>query len=168
MKKSNWIIIAILFVASCFFLALWYWLDFNLVDDPLDLIVTIVWWALIIAICLVIHFSEKRRQRAIRTVFIAPNLIYNSEVGLVRLNPGEAYVPALGKLISNLEYTFDRAEETQDENGARIRFRYIVHTDKFEDDGDTWEGEVIEVARPDDPHEFSSRQELTRLLPKQA
>ena len=42
MKKSNWLIVGLLVVASVIFLAMWYALGFNLIDDPLDLIVSIV------------------------------------------------------------------------------------------------------------------------------
>lgn len=44
MRKSNYLILGILVVASIFFLWMWYALNFNLVDNPLDLVLTIVWW----------------------------------------------------------------------------------------------------------------------------
>lgn len=77
MRKSNWIIAAILLVASLVFLWLWQALEFNLVDNPIDVVVTAVWWVVIIAGCLVIHWAEKKRQERIRTVFLAPGLVYN-------------------------------------------------------------------------------------------
>lgn len=42
MRKSNIAIIAILAAASIFFLWLWNHLHFNLVDNPLDLAITIL------------------------------------------------------------------------------------------------------------------------------
>lgn len=47
MRKSNYLILGILVVASIFFLWMWYALNFNLVDNPLDLVLTIVWWAVV-------------------------------------------------------------------------------------------------------------------------
>ena len=57
MRKSNWIILAVLASASAFFLWLWYYLNFSLVDNPVDLAFTIVWWAAIIAGCVGIHLA---------------------------------------------------------------------------------------------------------------
>ena len=72
MRKSNWIILAVLVIASIFFLWLWYYLKFDLVDHPRDLILTILWWVVVLAACVGIHYVEKMRQRNIRTAFLAP------------------------------------------------------------------------------------------------
>lgn len=87
MKKSNWLIVGLLVVASVIFLAMWYVLGFNLIDDPLDLVVSIVWWVVIIAICLLIQWSENKRRRSIRTTLLAPGVMYNPEVGCCRSCP---------------------------------------------------------------------------------
>lgn len=87
MKKSNWLIVGLLVVASVIFLAMWYVLGFNLIDDPLDLVVSIVWWVVIIAICLLIQWSENKRRRSIRTTLLAPGVMYNPEVGVVEVCP---------------------------------------------------------------------------------
>lgn len=60
MKKSNWLIVGLFVVASVIFLAMWYVMGFNLIDDPLDLVISIVWWVVIIAICLLIQWSENK------------------------------------------------------------------------------------------------------------
>lgn len=44
MRKSNWLVVAIAAVAAGLVLWAWYALGFNHVDDPLDLVVAIVWW----------------------------------------------------------------------------------------------------------------------------
>lgn len=50
MKKSNVIVFVLLALASAFFLWLWYFLGLNRVDEPLDLVLSIVcggwssWW----------------------------------------------------------------------------------------------------------------------------
>lgn len=105
MKKSNWLIVAVLVVASFIFLAAWYVLGFNLIDDPLDLVVTIVWWVLIIVVCLLINWSENKRRRSLRTAFLAPGVIYNPEAGIVRVD-SDAYVPTLQSVLRNLDYSF--------------------------------------------------------------
>lgn len=160
MRKSNWVIVAILVVASVIFLAMWYALGFNLVDDPLDLVVTIVWWVVIVAVCVLIKWSENKRRRFLRTSFLGSGVIYNPEAGIVRVESGE-YVPALQRVLRNLDYSFD---EKNINNDQRIRFTYIVRTDKFSDNGSTWVGEVVKVSDPDDVRRFNSRVELAQLL----
>lgn len=107
MKKSNWLIAGLLVVASVIFLAMWYVLGFNLIDDPLDLIVSIVWWVVIIAVCLLIQWSENKRQRSIRTTLLAPGVLYNPEVGVVEVAPGQTHAQTLERILSNLTYGFD-------------------------------------------------------------
>ncbi|MEC4271999.1 hypothetical protein VJ923_02330 [Adlercreutzia sp. R25] len=161
MRKSNWIIAAVLLLASVLFLWLWQALQFNLVDNPLDLVVTVVWWVIIIAACLAIHWAEKKRQERIRTIFVAPGLIYNSELGVIRLNPDTDLVEALQTVLSSLTYGFDLAELP---SNSRVRFQRIVRSSKFSDAGSTWEGEVVEVAHPDQPKPFHDRRELAMLV----
>ena len=62
MRKSNWIIAAVLLLASVAFLWIWHALQFDLVDNPLDIVVTVVWWVVIAAACVAIHWAEKKRQ----------------------------------------------------------------------------------------------------------
>lgn len=161
MRKSNWIIAAILLVASLVFLWLWQALQFNLVDSPLDVTVTVIWWVVIAAACVAIHLAEKKRQERIRTVFLAPGLVYNCEAGVLRLEPGTSSVDAIRKVLAGLTYSFDLAELPAN---SRVRFQQIVRTERFADDGRMWEGEVVEVRRPDAPHPFHSQQELVSLL----
>lgn len=160
MKKSNWLIVGILVVASIVFLAMWYALDFNLVDDPLDLVISIVWWVVIVAVCLAINWSEQKRRRSLRTSFLAPGLIYNPEAGIVRINE-EAYTPVLERVLDSLAYDFNHEEVANDQ---RIRFTYIVRSNKFSDSGDTWEGEVVKISDPDNIRYFQSKGELARLI----
>lgn len=104
MKKSNWLIAGLLVVASVIFLAMWYVMGFNLIDDPLDLVISIVWWVVIIAICLLIQWSENKRQRSIRTTLLAPGVLYNPEVGVVQVAPGQTHAQTLERILSNLTY----------------------------------------------------------------
>ena len=140
MKKSNWLIVGLLVVASVIFLAMWYALGFNLIDDPLDLIVSIVWWVVII--CLLIQWSENKRRRSIRTTLLAPRVMYNPEVGVVEFAPGQTHAQTLERILSNLTYGFDTEENA---NEQHIRFKQIVRSKKFTNAGETWTGEVVDV-----------------------
>ena len=66
MRKSNVIILAVLAVAAGFFLWLWYYLGFNFVDDPFDLVLAVVWWAVVVALVVGIHAAERKRQRPLQ------------------------------------------------------------------------------------------------------
>lgn len=161
MRKSNWIIIAILVIASIIYLAFWYLQGFDRIDAPFDLVVTIVWWVVIIAGCIAINWAENKRRRSLRTSFMAPGLIYNTEVGIVKVNEGESYVEALQKVLESLQYGF---EKTKVANDKRIHFKYIVRSDRFSNNGIDWTGEVVRVSNPDDIRHFNSRRELTKLI----
>lgn len=161
MRKSNWIIIAILVVASVVFLWIWQALQFNLVDNPLDIVVTVVWWLVIAVACVAIHWAEKKRRERIRTVFLAPGLVYNCETGVLRLDSHASVTDAVQHLLGGLEYGFDLADLP---TNSRVRFQRIIRTSKFSDNGAVWEGELVEVARPDSPKVFSGRRELALLL----
>lgn len=161
MRKSNWIIFGILVVASIFFLWLWFYLGLNAVDWPLDLIVTIIWWIIILALCIAIHVSEKRRQKALRTIFLAPNMVYNRERGAVKLEPGMDPIPVMMQVLSGMKYGFDYYDIPSNQT---VRFKFIVQTDKFKNEGDTWEGEVIDVMRASKPTKFENKEELAKSL----
>lgn len=161
MRKSNWIIAGIIVLASIIFLVMWFAMGFNLVDDPFDLVLTICWWVLVAVICIATHVIEGRRQRTIRTTFLAPGLVYNPETGVVKLGSDDNYVPAMRKILSDLDYGFDKKEV---KNDSKIRFKYIVHTNKFSDNGKTWEGDVVKVTNPNDVKKFTNEAGLTKLL----
>lgn len=179
MKKSNWIILGILVIAAIFFLWLWYHLSFNLVDNPLDLVLTIIWWAVVIIGCIAIHQAEKKRQERIRTVFLTRAKMYNSEAGLTDIESGTSQIEAIEQMLAQLKYDF-HMEEPPDESD--VHFDCVVRNKTFEFDEDDnaqdaegedkteikvkkWEGEVAFVDLPNqDPRPFSSREELEGIL----
>lgn len=162
MRKSNVIIIAILIVASIFFLWLWHYLDFHLIDMR-DLIITILWWIITIGLCIGIHYYEKKRRERIRTVFISDSVLYNVEAGILRVadDDPQAYVEGMREMLNNLDYD---THDSPDSSEARLRFNYIVHSLKFDDDGDVWEGDVVPVRGSRDSVPFNDAQELSRIL----
>ena len=120
MRKSNVIILAVLAVAAGFFLWLWYYLGFNFVDDPFDLVLAVVWWAVVVALVVGIHAAERKRQRRVRTAYLAPGVLFNSEAGFVDLaafEEGTTLVDALEHTLADLKYSFDR-KDPADEGAA--------------------------------------------------
>lgn len=162
MRKSNIIIVVILMVASIFFLWLWNFLDFHLIDMR-DLIITILWWIITLGLCFAIYHAEKKRRERIRTVFISDGVLYNAEAGVYRLkaNDAQAYVNGMRELLSNLNYDSSVAP---DDNKSRLRFNYIVHSPKFSDDGEVWEGDVVQVRGSRDAIPFNDEEELSEIL----
>ena len=121
MRKSNWTILAVLAVAAGFFLWLWYYLGFNFVDDPLDLVLAVAWWAMVVALAVGIHAAESKRRRRVRTTYLAPDVLFNSEAGFVNLGAfeeGTTLADALEYTLAGLKYTFDRKDPSSDALGA--------------------------------------------------
>lgn len=149
MKKSNYLVLAISALVSIFLLYLWYSLGFNQIDNPLDLVISIIWWALIVALVVWINKLEKTRQQRIRTVYLAPAALYNSETGVRELEDGANPVEAMQTVLEGLEYGFD----TQDlPSRDEIDFTYVVKTEEYkpaedEDSEPTWKGSVIKIDR---------------------
>lgn len=174
MKKSNVILTAVLAAASIFLLWLWFALGFNEVDSPLDLAMSIGWWAIIAAGGAFVVKTEKTRQERLRTVYLADGQLFNSEVGLRSVLPGASATDTIAAMIGSLEYGFDKVEGPDPaKEEERVDWRYVIHTSKFEsktdDDGraqrdrETWEGDVVTVATGD-KRAFSSRAELAALI----
>lgn len=121
MRKSNWIILAILAVAAGFFLWLWYYLGFNFVDDPFDLVLAVAWWAVVLVLVFGIRAAESKRRCRVRTAYLAPGILFNSEAGYVNLSAfkeGTTLADALEYTLAGLTYAFDRKDPASDERGA--------------------------------------------------
>ena len=160
MRKGNWLVIAILFGASVLFLIMWHHFDFDLIHG-VDLAITIFWWVVILGVCVAIKLAEENRRQSVRTAFLAPGLIYNSESGIVRVPSDEDMVSALQQVLANLRYDMVKAEVPKD---SHIRFNYVVRTSRFSQEGKQWMGELVKVRAPEHPKPFKSREELTALL----
>jgi hypothetical protein len=60
-----------------------------------------------------------------------------------------------------LDYSF----ENQDiKNEERISFAYIVRSNKFENNGASWEGEVIDITNPNETLTFKDREALAAII----
>lgn len=160
MRKSNWIVIAILVVASILFLILWNVFDFNLIDAK-DLWITIIWWVVIVGVCVAIKLADNKRRQSMRTAFLAPHLIYNAEAGIVKVDAKTDVVPELQRILSNLKYDMVKAKVPED---SRIRFDYVVRTNRFAQNGNVWEGELVKISHSNRPKPFRDREELVMLL----
>ncbi len=183
MKKSNVLVFALLAVVSAFLLWLWYFLGLNHVDEPLDLVLSIVWWVVIaVAVLLVVRMERVRRER-IRTVYVGDYATFNSEQGLVSFETTEPMETIVASILENLTYGFSRADFPDRE---KFDARYFVRTKEFSVwDGDegraatpshktapvsrgssgqkAWKGEVIVVATKKS-HPFETPKELSDIL----
>ena len=181
MKKSNVIITVILAAVSIFLLALWYMLGFNEIDSPLDLVISIVWWAIIVVGIVVALKTESTRRQRVRTVYLADGAFYNSEAGNRILAPGVSATEAIAGTLASLQYGFDKADApTQPGTNRPVDYRYVVRSTKFDQgsaDGSgqqtgaagagsqdgTWQGEVVTVATGD-VRPFNGKRELAAII----
>lgn len=169
MKKSNILILAISVLASAFLLYLWWVLGFNKIDNPLDLTVSIVWWVVIAALVAFITRWERKRRRAVRTMYLSPTALYNSEAGVVELEAASP-VAAMEETLKNLAYGF-KVQDLPD--ASEFDYRCVVKTDRYKPAADgapdaqpQWEGSVIDLHSEGDDKEksFSNRRELEQML----
>lgn len=172
MKKNNIIVLAISAVAAAFLLWLWFYLGFNRIDNPLDLVLAIVWWVVVAALVVLINYLERKRQRQIRTIYVSPTALYNSEKGIVALKEASS-VEAMEGILQQLEYNFDKADLPSKKT---FDYRFVVQTNEYkEKDSDStegesnepkWTGKVIKIDRENGNTEtdFACIQELRTAL----
>ncbi len=169
MKKSNYLVLAVSALVSVFLLYIWYAYGFNKIDNPLDLVISIIWWLLIVALVVLINRWEAKRQRAIRTVYLAPAALYNSEVGVRQLDTA-APADAAEAVLRGLEYGFGTKDAP-----ARDKFdyRYVVKTETYKPAASgssnaepTWQGSLVTIdcVNGNTEKSFSSKKELVALL----
>lgn len=177
MKKSNVIVFVLLALASAFFLWLWFFLGLNRVDEPLDLVLSIAWWVVIVAaIALIVKMERTRRQR-VRTVYVGEQATFNSERGLAGIEGSRPMPEVIAGILLDLKYDFSR-EEFPDKD--RFAVRYFVRTKQFdaekrdEESGEgsgqaelvaqkTWKGEVF-VVETKEERPFDTPEELASIL----
>lgn len=173
MKKSNIILAVALVAISIFLLWLWFALGFNQVDSPFDLLLSILWWAVIaLGIFGVVKF-EKARQRQIRTAYItADGRLYNSEAGMTFPKANQDVIQTLAETLANLEYGFKKADAPTNEDGSpAVEFAWVVRTETYKparnsaqgEEREMWRGEVVEVATGTE-RKFGSRAGLAAFL----
>lgn len=175
MRKSNVIITVILAAVSIFLLWLWYWLGFNQVDSPLDLVISIVWWLVIIIGIVLTVKTESTRREKVRTMYVADGSFFNTELGNRVLAPGASATAAIASVLPSLQYGFDKADAPKQPGTNQPQdFRFVVRTAKFEQGSNggnaqgqqsqgTWQGEVVNVATGN-VRRFSSKAELASII----
>lgn len=168
MKKSNWIGLAIAVLIDVFLLWLWFFLGFNQVDSPLDLVISIIWLAVIVAVVVGVNCLERQREKRLRTMYVSPTAVFNKERGLVSLGSAAAAPSVMERILKDMEYGFDLKEMPKPEE---FDCRYVVKTDEYKAAGGEggepiWKGTVVAIDRAAGNREvpFSSRSELAAAL----
>lgn len=167
MKKSNWIGLAIAVLVDVFLLWLWFFLGFNRIDSPLDLVISIIWLVAIVAVAAAVNRLERQREKRLRTIYVSSTAVFNKERGLVSL--GSAAAPSvMERILRDMEYGFDLKEMPKPEE---FNCRYVVQTDEYKATGGeggepTWKGTVVAIDHAAGNREmpFSSRDELAAAL----
>lgn len=168
MKKSNWIGLAIAVLVDVFLLWLWFFLGFNRIDSPLDLVVSIIWLVAIVAVAAAVNRLERQREKRLRTIYMSSTAVFNKERGLVSLGSAAAAPSVMERILRDMEYGFDLKEMPKPEE---FNCRYVVQTDEYKATGGeggepTWKGTVVAIDHAAGNREmpFSSRSELAAAL----
>lgn len=184
MKKSNVIVFVLLALASAFFLWLWFFLGLNQVDEPLDLVLSIVWWAVIVVAIAVIVKMERTRRQRVRTVYVGDQATFNSERGLAAIEGSQPMPEVIAGILQNLKYDFSRedfpdkdrftvkyfvrtkqfdAEEKQDAESAEVEERASADAAESQIEQKTWKGEVF-IVETKEERPFDTPEELASIL----
>lgn len=168
MKKSNWIGLAIAVLVDVFLLWLWFFLGFNRIDRPLDLVISIIWLVAIVAVAAAVNRLERQREKRLRTIYVSSTAVFNKERGLVSLGSAAAAPSVMEHILRDMEYGFDLKEMPKPEE---FNCRYVVQTDEYKATGGeggepTWKGTVVAIDHAAGNREmpFSSRDELAAAL----
>ena len=165
MKKTNTIFVAVVIVVSIFLLWLWYYLNFPLLDDPLDLVLSIIWWVIVGGFIFAITKIEQRRQQRIRTIYLAQDEMFNSEEGLLPFESKDELVDSIKELLDDLKYNFKRKDFPEPEDFAPTCLIRTLKLKTKDDDDDEWEweGEFVNVITKME-YEFGNEEELRELI----
>lgn len=158
MKKSNWIIYALLALVSVFLLWLWFYLGFNEIDSPLDLIASIIWWLVIIVSVVIVVRVEKTRKERIRTIYVSDRTIFNSEAGIKVYRDCDQMIEFMEEVLEELSYDFTKNELP---DLKEVPIHYYVKTSDFS--SDTWKGEIVFPSN-EEGVAFADRDELSQIL----
>lgn len=162
MRKSNWVFLCGTCFVSVVLLMAWYMLGFYKVDSPLDLVLSVIWWAVLaVAIVIVAKLEQKRRYHERAVYVMSDGTLFSPELGSVARN-NASVIDRMANIICALDYVLDM--KTLDKEQT-VNVTHIVYTDKFEDDGENWEGEVTCFNNGEaSSYTYSSKEELERLL----
>ncbi len=162
MKKVNFIVLGALFLASLALLWLWWYLGFSSVDGPADVIISVVWWAAIVAMGYGIYRFEQRRRKQMRTVYVSPTSLYNCELGMLDCPDITQRAALVEEMVKSLKYGFDFQDMPEE---GSFDYSYIIRTDDYRDAA-SWTGTVVKVGRNGSHQEkqFTSRAALESAL----
>jgi len=158
MKTNNVIVSVLLVLVSIFLLWFWYYLGFNKIDTPLDLVLSIIWWLMIAGFIFAIIQVEKRRKERIRTLYLSDNAVFNSEIGMRYFEHPTQRVDLMWDILDDLDYDFSTRKLPK---RSEFLARYLIKTSKLKDDD--WEGEVVTVQTKREV-KFESKEELFNIL----
>ena len=159
MGKSNVLIYALLLACSIALLCIWYVFGFDAYNPTPYYAIIGLWWVVIIVCAIIFVRSELSRRRAIRTIYVSKNRLYNLEYGLVSVQ-GANYVGSISGILSRLRYGFSSKSVP---NLREMGFKYVVHTKKYADNGAVWSGDVKNVDSKR-TRWFSSPEQLAEIL----
>lgn len=140
MRKNNWIFFIVAAIVSVFLVLLWYYLGFNKVDAPLDMVLSIVWIAFMLVVAVVLNRMEEKRRRLLRALYVAaPPVCFNTSVGLINYADQNEFISKAENVLANIDY-----DETPEKATSSFQPIFEVQTVKFDADNNVWKGKVVD------------------------
>ena len=164
MRKSNFIVLGILLLASLFLLWLWWYLGFSKVDNPADVLISVAWWIIIGVVAFGIYRMEERRREQMRTVYVSPTALFNCESGIVECRNLNQRIDLVEEIMKNMKYGMEFQDMPDPSDFA---YSYIIRTHDYQG-ADHWNGTVVRVDRSgkgtSEEKTFSTRTSLATAL----
>lgn len=175
MKRSKWLILAIVVAASSLLLWIWIFVSYNRIIDPLDYVFASIWLTIVTAGVIAIWGAEQTRRRRIRTIYVSPKVFYNTEAGLMPYIDSIDLVSEYEQVLDSLDYRY----EVKDFPNTKLyptllvirskKYKNAVKDTPSKKKRETrryerlWKGKVI-VPRTNEEHAFEGRNELMTII----
>lgn len=175
MRRAKWALYGLTAIIVVTFICIMFHHYLHVPEMWRNLMVGIAWAAVIVAVTGAGR-AEGQRRKTVRTCFLANNLLYNSEMGVVQAAGTAAQIDAMQDVLANLHYGFDMVEPPVNASHRSMAdlFDYVVRTRTFKVAKTTrdfeprlvsWQGEVASTAYPKSkPIPFDSREGLEEAL----
>lgn len=166
MKKSNWTILTVLFVASLVYTYLWLVGGYHLTDFlVIDAGPLILWWIALVVVTALFVRSDRKHLVESRTVYVGSDQLFNPTKGLVAKTQAPLFEQVDG-IVAGIKHS-SKGQAFPEEDAFVPEL--VVRTTEFKAGQGTpvvWKGEVVEASKASQGASwaFNSPSELDTIL----
>lgn len=167
MRKSNYIVLALLLVASFVVTYLWLFQGYQLTDTIFTGVVPLVlWWIAIAVVAIVLAASDRKHLVESRTVYVGEGSLFSPTDGLVKTGTAPLAKQVEG-IVGGIRHG-SRGKQFPGEDAftPRLVVRTTDYQGKPGSEPAVWRGEVVEASRDGEGQRwsFDGERELQSIL----